>query len=219
MDSRGRPGYDGGVTVWDISQTLRPGLPVWPGDTAFSGGRRWVQGDGSPVTVSHFATTVHAGTHADAPLHYDPAGSDAAGVPLAAYIGHCRVVDARSAGRVIGADFLAARLTEPPPRVLFRTFERFPADAWPRAFTAIAAEAIAVLAARGVILVGIDSPSLDPERSKTMDAHRAVLAADMRVLEGVVLDEVPEGDYELIALPLKLAGLDASPVRAVLRSR
>ena len=219
MDSRGQPRYDGGMIVWDISQTLRPGLPVWPGDTAFSSAQRWVQDDGSPVTVSHFATTVHAGTHADAPLHYDPAGSDAAAVPLAAYIGQCRVVDARAAGALIGADFVAARLTGPPPRVLFRTFERFPADAWPDDFTTIAAEAIAALAARGVILVGIDSPSLDPEDSKTMDAHRAVLAADMRVLEGLVLDDVPEGDYELIALPLKLAGLDASPVRAVLRSR
>jgi len=64
----------------------------------------------------------------------------------------------------------------------------------------------------------VDSPSLDPQASKTMDAHKAVLAADMRVLEGLVLDDVPPGRYELIALPLKLAGLDASPVRAVLRA-
>ncbi len=101
--------------------------------------------------------------------------------------------------------------------MLFRTFDRFPADAWPDAFVPIDAGAIAALAAADVRLVGIDSPSLDPQDSKTMDANRAVLAADMRVLEGSVLDDVPPGDYELIALPLKLAGLDASPVRAVLR--
>jgi len=82
----------------------------------------------------------------------------------------------------------------------------------------VEAEAIAVLAGMGVRLIGLDSPSLDPQESKTMDAHRAILAADMRVLEGLVLDDPPAGDYELIALPLKLEGLDASPVRAVLRS-
>jgi arylformamidase len=69
-----------------------------------------------------------------------------------------------------------------------------------------------------VVLIGVDAPSLDPQTSKTMDAHKAILAADMRVLEGLVLDDVPPGRYELIALPLKLAGLDASPVRAVLRA-
>jgi arylformamidase len=203
--------------LWDISQTLRPDLPVWPGDTVFSHGRRWSQGQDSPVTVSHFATTVHAGTHADAPLHYSPAGPSAAEVPLEAYVGPCRVVDARGEGPSILAHFIERGVPEPPPRVLFRTYERFPHEAWRSDFTSFSAEAIQALAALGVRLVGLDSPSLDPQNSKTMDAHRAVLAADMRVLEGLVLDDVPPGDYELIALPLKLAGLDASPVRAVLR--
>jgi arylformamidase len=101
--------------------------------------------------------------------------------------------------------------------MLFRTFETFPSDDWTETFTTIDAAAIVWLAARGVKLIGLDSPSLDPQESKTMDAHLAVLAADMRVLEGLVLDAPPAGDYELIALPLKLAGLDASPVRAILR--
>ena len=100
--------------------------------------------------------------------------------------------------------------------MLFRTFDRFPADHWPEHFTAVSAGAIAALAARQVMLIGIDSPSLDSETSKTMDAHLA-MPADMRILEGLVLDHVPPGDYELIALPLALVGLDASPVRAVLR--
>ncbi|HEY7853024.1 MAG TPA: arylformamidase [Caulobacteraceae bacterium] len=204
--------------LWDISQTLRPGLPVWPGDTPFSHGRRWSQGEDSPVTVSRFATTVHAGAHADAPLHYSPGGDDAAAVPLGDYIGPCRLIDARGQGAAVGAAFIARSVISPPPRVLFRTYERFPHDAWNSAFTAIEAAAIVALAALGVRLVGLDSPSLDPQESKAMSAHLAVLAADMRVLEGLVLDDVPAGDYELIALPLKLAGLDASPVRAVLRS-
>jgi arylformamidase len=204
--------------LWDISQTLRPDLPVWPGDTAFSHRTRWSMADGSPVNVAAFETTVHAGAHADAPLHYHAGGASAAEVGLDAYIGPCEVIDATLCGPSITLDFVQSALPAPEPRVLFRTFRRFPADAWPDSFTAVEAGAIAWLAGRGVALIGVDAPSLDPQASKTMDAHKAILAADMRVLEGLVLDDVPPGRYELIALPLKLAGLDASPVRAVLRA-
>lgn len=204
--------------LWDISQVLRPGLPVWPGDTAFSHRPRWAIGEGSPVNVAAFETTTHAGTHADAPLHYSAHGADAASVGLEPYIGRCRVVDARGAGAVVTRAFLEARLAEPPPRVLLRTYDVFPRDSWVSDFTAVSAEAIEWLAGRGVVLIGVDAPSLDPESSKTMDAHRAVLAYDLRILEGLVLDDVPPGDYELIALPLRLSGLDSSPVRAVLRA-
>ena len=205
--------------LWDISQALRPGLPVWPGDTAFSSERRWVIGDGgSPVNVASFQASTHAGTHADAPLHYHPTGADSASLDLTPYLGPCRVVDARGAGGAVTVDFLAARLADPPPRVLLRTYEVFPHHAWDAAFTAVAPDAIDWLASRGVRLIGVDAPSLDPQDSKTMDAHHAVRAHDLRILEGLVLDHVPPGDYELIALPLKLDGLDSSPVRAVLRS-
>ena len=203
--------------LWDISQTLRPALPVWPGDTAFSHRPRWSMADGSPVNVAAFETTVHAGAHADAPLHYHLGGASAAEVGLDAYIGPCEVVDATDCGAVIGREFVERVLPAPEVRILFRTFKRFPLDAWPESFTAVDPGAIAYLASRGVVLIGVDAPSLDPQSSKTMDAHKAILAADMRVLEGLVLDDAPPGRYELIALPLKLAGLDASPVRAVLR--
>jgi arylformamidase len=203
--------------LWDVSQVLRPGLPVWPGDTAFSHRRRWTIEAGSPVNVGGFETTTHAGTHADAPLHYAAGGADAASLALEPYVGPCRVVDARGAGAVVTRSFLEERLADPPPRVLLRTFDTFPHDAWVSEFTAVAVEAIEMLASRGVVLIGVDAPSLDPETSKTMDAHCAVLAHDLRVLEGLVLDDVPPGDYDLIALPLRLAGLDSSPVRAVLR--
>ena len=204
--------------LWDISQPLSASLPVWPGDTAFSTQRRWTIGeDGSPVTVSALTLSTHSGAHADAPMHYDAAGAAIADVDLSPYLGACRVVDARSCAPAIGAAFVEA-LDALPPRVLFRTYARFPHMAWRADFVTVEADAIAALAARGVRLVGVDSPSIDPEASKTMDAHHAVAAADMRILEGLVLDDVPPGDYELIALPLKLVGLDASPVRAVLRS-
>jgi arylformamidase len=202
--------------VWDISQRLHPGLPVWPGDTVFAARPRWTHGGGSPVNVATIELSTHSGAHADAPLHYDPAGLAIDQVSLEPYLGPARLVDARGQGDAIAESFVEENWSPGVSRMLFRTFDRFPADQWPAHFTAVSAGAIAALAARKVILIGIDSPSLDPETSKTMDAHRA-MPSDMRILEGLVLDQVPPGDYELIALPLALAGLDASPVRAVLR--
>lgn len=204
------------MTIFDISQPLGAALPVWPGDTTFSAARTWDHGD-TPVAVSRFTMSTHSGAHADAPLHYHPQGAAIDAVGLEPYLGPARVIDAREWGRVIEPERLAPLLEGAPPRLLFRTYELFPHDKWDGAFTTISPAAINLLAEHGALLVGLDSPSLDPEDSKTMDAHHAVRAADMRVLEGLVLDDVPAGDYELIALPLKLAGLDASPVRAVLR--
>jgi arylformamidase len=124
---------------------------------------------------------------------------------------------------VIGApkvtlDLVAPALKGAPERVLFRTYQVAPQAHWDGQFASIAAEVIELLAANGCKLVGIDTPSIDPEQSKTLDAHHAVRRARMAILEGIVLDSVAPGDYELIALPLKFAHLDASPVRAVLRS-
>lgn len=203
------------MTIYDISQTLRPGLPVWPGDTQFSFERTWLMEDGSPVNVGRMGMSTHSGTHGDAPLHYARDAADIASVALDPYLGECLVVDVRHAGDLV-------QIADLPPlngatRVLLRTFETFPHDAWDSRFAAIAPDAIAWLAAQGVVLIGTDAPSVDPQDSKTMDAHRAVLAADMRILEGLVLDAVPPGRYELIALPLKIAGGDAGLCRAVLR--
>lgn len=203
------------LRIWDISQKLRPALPVWPGDTEFAQEQTWTMGNGSPVNVSKLTLSTHSGTHADAPLHYDEAGADSAASYLATYIGECVVVDARGSGAAITVEDVP--LGELAARVVFRTYAAFPHHVWDDNFTAIAPETIAHLAKRGVKLVGIDTPSLDPQNSKTMDAHKAVLAADMRILEGLVLDEVPAGRYELIALPLAVVGADASPIRAILR--
>ena len=101
--------------------------------------------------------------------------------------------------------------------MLVRTCQAAPAQ-WSSTFSAFAPETITWLARHGVRLVGIDSQSVDPAESKTLDSHQQLLAHDMRVLENLVLDAVEPGDYELIALPLKLIDADASPVRAVLRS-
>ena len=206
---------NGPPRIWDITQTLRLGLPVWPGDTAFEHRATWTMGEGSPVNVSSLTMSTHSGTHADAPLHYEEGAPDSSAVDLAPYIGRCLVVDARRSGREIEVGDLPH--LDSADRVLFRTFERFPHDAWEPDTTAIAPQTIEWLAVQGVKLVGIDTPSIDPQSSKEMLAHKAVLKHDMRVLEGLVLDDIEEGFYHLIALPLPIAGADASPVRAILQ--
>lgn len=208
------------MTLIDISPALSPATPHWPGDTRFAAERVLTIGGNCPVNVAKLTLSAHAGAHADAPLHYDPAGAPIDEVPLEPYIGPCTVVHVIGARHVLGPDALAARTgaRDLAPRVLLRFYETAPQARWDGAFPAVSFEAIHWLADRGAVLIGVDTPSLDPQDSKLMDAHLAIRARDMRVLEGLILDHVAEGDYELIAPPLKLKGLDAAPVRAVLRT-
>ncbi|AIY42930.1 Kynurenine formamidase [Collimonas arenae] len=166
--------------------------------------------------VSRITLSTHTGAHCDAPSHYDPQGAAIDKVGLDAYIGPCRVIHCIGASPVTPQDVRHA-LADLPPRVLLRTYAKAPQENWDPAFAAIAPETIALLAQHGVRLIGIDTPSLDPQESKNMLAHHAVKQHGMAILEGIVLDAIAAGDYELIALPLRLAGMDASPVRAVLR--
>jgi arylformamidase len=204
------------MKIWDISQTIRPGMPLWPGEPDLRITRLAAIDEQFPVNVGALQTPLHAGTHADAPLHYDGEGPASADCELTPYIGRCAVHDVRHASvQILPGDVDWTSLIG-IERVLFRTYHRFPSDRWDPKFTAIAPEVIARLRQAGVRLVGTDAPSLDPQESKAMSAHRQVQFGDMRILEGLVLDDVPPGEYMLVALPLKIAGGDASPVRAVL---
>jgi len=203
--------------LWDISPPLSADTPVWPGDTRFSAEPTWQIGDGCPVKVSRITLSTHTGAHCDAPSHYDPQGAAIDSVALDAYLGPCRVIECIDAG-IVEPRHIAHALAAVPPRVLLRTYRKAPQTDWDAAFNTVSAATIALLAQHGVQLIGIDTPSLDPQESKTMDAHHAVRTHKMAILEGIVLDEVANGDYELIALPLRLRGMDASPVRAVLRA-
>ncbi len=205
-------------TLWDISPPVDPATPVWPGDTPVTVERVWRMEAGSPVNVARLTLSPHTGAHTDAPLHYDADGAPIGAVPLDAYLGPCRVIHCIGASPVVTPADVAAALDGVPPRVLLRTYAHAPVAQWDPDFCAVAPDTIDLLAEHGVKLIGIDTPSLDPQESKTMDAHRRIRAHRMAILEGIVLDAVPAGDYELIALPLKLATLDASPVRAVLRA-
>lgn len=205
------------VKIWDISPPVSPTTPTFPGDEPYQ--LRWTAqlGPGCPVNLSSVTMSPHVGAHADAPLHYANDAPDIASVALDPYLGPCRVIHAIGVGPLVQPEHLAHALADLPPRVLLRTAHR--ADTvWRDDFSACAPETLALLAARGVRLVGIDTQSVDPASSKTLDAHQQLLRANLRVLENLVLDEIAEGDYELIALPLRWVGACASPVRAVLRT-
>jgi arylformamidase len=205
--------------IWDISPPIGPDAPAFPGDTRYA--QRWTAeiGPGCPVNVSAITLSPHLGAHADAPLHYARGASTIGAVDLAPFLGPCRVIHAIDRGPLITREHLAHALQgdDIPPRVLVRT-RAHALTRWSDDFAAFEPRTIAWLAEAGVRLVGIDTPSVDPADSKTLDSHQQLLAHDMRVLENLVLDDVPPGDYELIALPLKLMHADASPVRAILRS-
>jgi arylformamidase len=203
--------------LWDISPLVAPDAPIFPGDEPYA--LRWTArlSPDCPVNLSALTMSPHVGAHADAPLHYADGVASAAEVDLHAYLGPCRVIHAIGCGALIRIEHLAHAAADLPERVLVRCMQR--ADTvWNPDFTAYAPQTVAWLAERGVRLIGLDTPSVDPASSKTLDSHQQLLRLNLRVLENLVLDDVPEGDYELIALPLKLAGACASPVRAVLRS-
>ena len=205
--------------LWDISPPVHAGAPVFPGDTPYR--QQWAAtiGPDCPVNVSEITLSPHVGAHADAPLHYAPDGASIGDCDLTPFLGPCRVVHAIACGPLVEWAHIAHAIdTTLPPRLLVRTYARAPVDHWDPQLAAYAPGTVERLAALGVRLIGIDTASIDPADSKSLDSHQTIRRHDMRVLENLVLDEVPEGDYELIALPLKLTTADASPVRAVLRA-
>ena len=205
------------MVLIDISPPLRAGMAVFPGDAAFRVAQTFTIGPGCPVNVGSLAMSTHCGAHADAPLHYDANGASIDALDLGDFIGSARVIDARGQGPLCGFEEIAAALDGAPARLLFRLMERIDPMVWPSGFRTLASETVERLAGRGTRLIGVDVPSVDPETSKDLPSHMACHRHDIRIVENLVLADVEPGDYELIALPLKLAGLDAAPLRAVLR--
>jgi arylformamidase len=202
----------------DISPLIDESIAVWPGDTPYARTINLDMAAGGNLTLSDIRTTVHVGAHTDAPSHYHASGGDIASRDLEYYLGLCNVIDvdvARGA-RIHPEDLKDARITT--PRVLLRTGTFPDPRSWNDDFASLSPELVEWLHARGVITIGIDTPSVDPFDDKVLEAHQALARNDMANLEGLVLDGVAEGEYELIALPLRLAGADGSPVRAVLRT-
>ncbi len=203
--------------LWDISPPVQPGSPVFPGDAPYQQTWAATLGPGCPVNVATLTLSPHTGAHADAPLHYSAGGAAVGALDLTPFLGPCRVIHAIGCGPLVDWHHLAHALDGLPPRVLVRTYARQPAG-WDADLAAYAPDTVERLADAGVLLIGIDTASIDPAASKSLDSHQVIRRRGLRVLENLVLDDVPEGDYELIALPLKLMTADASPVRAVLRA-
>jgi arylformamidase len=208
--------------LWDISPPINASSPVFPGDTEYSQVWGATIGRDCPVNVSAITLSPHTGAHADAPLHYEADAATIGEVSLEPFLGPCRVIHAIGVGPLVQMAHLAHALplagVPMPSRLLVRTYAKAPLDAFDPDCAAFAPATIEALADLGVTLVGIDTASVDPAASKTLDSHQVLRRRGLRVLENLVLDDVPEGDYELIALPLKLTSADASPVRAVLRA-
>lgn len=205
--------------LYDISPPLTEGTAVFPGDTPLSRRVSLRIEDGQPVTLSSFQATAHLGAHVDAPSHYSADGEGIDRTPLEHLLGPCRVLRVGGSERLVTPTALIEALgdRDPPSRVLLVTGSFPDRTRWTPDFTAVDPAAVDWLASAGVTTIGIDTPSIDPADSKDLPAHAAVRRHGMTILEGLALDEVPAGDYELIALPLRLVGFDASPVRAVLR--
>ena len=205
--------------IIDISPPLGESTAVWPGDTPLSRSWQLKLSEGANIDLSSLTTSVHIGAHADAPSHYRQGAADISQVSLEPYLGPCQVIRILNNPQIDRKQLeLALRGVDPvPPRILVAT-ESFPDPTqFNEDFSYFTPEAISYLAAQGVVLVGIDTPSVDSFSSKTLKTHQALIRHDMRNLEGLALSHVEAGCYELIALPLPLAGFDASPVRAVLR--
>ncbi len=206
--------------IFDISRSLRPGMAVWPGDTPFTFKHDLKRSEGALANLSTLTLSAHTGAHIDAPYHFDNDAPPVDKLPLRIFWGDAQVVSVNkkngplSSNDFAGVDFSLA------PRLLVHTpasegdLSRFPAQ-----FVYPAPELADFLGAQSIILFGADAPSVDPVESETLAGHHALLKNNIAILEGVLLRGVPDGVYELVALPLKIIGGDGSPVRAALRSK
>ena len=200
----------------DISIVVRPGTPEWPGDTPFSCKWTWEMAKGASVNVSALQMSPHVGTHADAPLHVRdgwPASDD---LNIQAFIGPAIVIGCEGMSGPIGSEVLAKRLPRRVERLLLRTGRTIAGGSFPDAWPALTPSCVQWLVGHGLTLLGVDAPSVDDRESKTLDTHRALFDGRVSVIENLDLRGVSDGRYELIALPMRVAGLDAAPVRAML---
>lgn len=205
------------MKIYDISRKLETGMPVWPGDTPFHYEVSWSKLDSGSVNVGSLTMSAHTGTHVDAPFHFDDHGKKIMELDLDLYIGPVRVIDMIDKDS-IGADDLNGMNLEGCKRVLFRTLAWKNNKEFPEKIPYLRADLGPFLAGKGVRLIGVDVPSVDPLDSKDLTAHHCLNENGIHILESVLLDDVEPGDYELIALPLPLVEADGSPVRAILRT-
>lgn len=204
---------------FDATVPCGAGTPPWPGDTPFSCGWTLRLATGGSVNLSTITTSPHVGTHADAPLHVRDGGRDSDGIPVLPFNGLVHIVDVRDlTGPVTRAQLIERLPVAEPTRLFLRTGQSVAEGRFPFAWCWLAADVAADLAQRGLTLLGTDAPSVDAKDSKTLDTHHALFDHGANVLENLDLRDVTPGAYELRALPMRLQGADAAPVRALLRA-
>jgi len=210
------PGKSSGCAIFDLSPILSSKIAVWPGDKTFSLTFSHHVDQGNHLTLSQISTSVHVGSHTDSPIHFGAKEKAMESVNLNSYWGPCQVIEVRKAppSEIVPEDLKGIDILA--PRILFKTSSFPNPNQFNTEFNSLSAPLIAFLAEKKVVLVGIDTPSIDLFDSKDLPTHQATLKYRMAILEGIVLEEVPAGIYHLMALPLRIEGADASPVRAVL---
>jgi arylformamidase len=208
------------VKIYDISRTINPNLAVWPGDTPFSAEKVLAMSRGASVNLTTLTLSSHTGTHADAPYHFVNDGLTINQVPLAAYLGPATVVTVeREAGPLTPADFPNLEWSGLERLLVHSGASHKPLAEFPTEFIYPSPELAAWLGQHGVVLFGSDAPSMDDMNSKSLPGHNALHQHGIAILEGLLLADIPDGRYELIALPLKIESGDGSPIRAILRAR
>ncbi|MEI4804239.1 arylformamidase [Bacillus sp. NPDC077411] len=200
----------------DISQPLNNDIATWPGDTPFSYEVSWTKEQSGSVNVGKVSMSIHTGTHIDAPFHFDSDGKKVSDLDINVYIGPARIIDV-TGHESIGAKELKAHDLEGVSRLLLRTSSKINPHVFPETIPYLRADLAPFLYEKGICLIGVDVPSVDPLDDKELAAHHELFKRGIHILENVVLENVQDGDYELIALPLSLTDADGSPVRAVLK--
>jgi arylformamidase len=204
--------------LYDITRTVTPSTHVWPGDASFSVTPVMRLANGASVNLTTLTMSAHTGTHVDAYYHYEKEGAHPAEMPLEAYIGRARVVTvAKHDGALLPEDFAHVSLVGAERLLIHSWVSDLKDYEWPPDFPHLSIPLIDWLASLNTRLVGLDSPSVDAFNSTELMCHHALYRYKMVNIETLRLRGVPDGDYELIALPLKLDLACGSPVRAVLR--
>lgn len=207
------------MTTRDISVALGPGTPEWPGDTPYSCRWTWEISHGASVNVSEFTSSPHVGTHADAPLHVRDGWAASHEFPLDPFLGPAFVLTVEPGLTTVEPAHLGGLPDGRIERLLLRSGRSIAAGAFPESWPALSVASVRMLLERGLRLLGVDSPSVDARTSTALETHNALFAGGAYNLENLDLRGVDDGEYELIALPIKVTGADAAPVRAVLRDR
>jgi arylformamidase len=200
----------------DISQPLREDIAHWPGDTPFSYEVVFRKSETGSVNIGKMVTSLHTGTHIDAPFHFLDNGTRVTDLDINIFIGPCLVIDV-SQHELIDVEVLKKFEIKGSKRILLRTSVRRDLTVFPKKIPLLTLEAIDYLKSQDITLIGIDLPSVDQIDSKELPIHHRIYKHGIYILENVLLDHIKPGKYELSALPLPIEHADGSLVRAAVR--